>query len=207
MRRRRVLADRPSRHPTRRAVRCSPACPARSEPLRPRTTCSSDRDCTGDPRIGALACRRHATLRLASPRGTRAARSWIGSDRTPGLVAAHASRGCGRRLAGDDVLCRLEVSRLAGEREGDQDPEGGPERGHEGRREALHVVVLAGRHDCACRQPGAGGDQQGKREPTDDEEPGRQRCQPVHMPCLQRVPAGVARRRRRPGRRSSAPVR
>ena len=57
-----------------------------------RTTCSNDAIAPATSGIAFLGAGVRATRWPASPGGTRAARAWIGSDRTPGLVAAHASR-------------------------------------------------------------------------------------------------------------------
>ena len=67
-------------------------------------------------------------------------------------------------------------------------PEYRPECGHQRRRDALHLVVLVGRHDRPYRQPRTEGDQEGEREPTDDEEPRRPGRQPVHAPAYSAFP-------------------
>ena len=206
MRPRRALADRRSRHPTRRAVRCWPACPARS--VRPRRAPLVPATRSHRRRPGRLARRRRRATRSARVACEVLAQRVVDRLRSDARAGRRPRQPRRRRgLVGDDVLRRLQVARLASQAEGDQHPEGRPEGGHQGRRDTLHVVVLARRHDRPYHQPGAEGDQHGERRAN------RRRAAPPAVrsasPC--RLPTAGFRWSRTaaacPGRRSTAPDR
>jgi hypothetical protein len=57
------------------------------------------------------------------------------------------------------------------------------------------MAMLGGRYQCPDGEPASDGDQQRQREPGHDEGRSGQRAQPIDRKALERVSAGIARRR------------
>ena len=160
-------------------------------------------DCVSDRRVA---------VRAAAPLGA-ARRLEVVVQRDVDRIGAHVWTGRGPRqprrrgsLVGDDVVCRPEVPRLAGQREADQHTERRPERRHERGRDTLHVVVLASRHDDTDREPRSEGDEEGGHQTSDDEHspPAARSASPRRPTAGSRARRTAAARRRR---RSAAPDR